>query len=80
MSEIKWELVVVEKGTAPYLAHLGEMRLFVQPIYGDGWWYKNIIQHPDWILTFSRRYRNLDEAKAAIESIALKIGVDDAQS
>lgn len=83
MSDLQWEEQFVSAGCAPHIATLGSMKLFVQPIYADGFKFKGIIQHPDWTMTLSARWKELDKAKEIVERMSRKLlklfyGDDDA--
>jgi hypothetical protein len=73
MSDLKWEEQFVNAGCAPHIAVLEPMKLFVQPIYADGFKYKGIIQHPDWTMTLNKRWADLNKAKDAVEHMANKL-------
>lgn len=55
---------------APYLYrdprdHFPGMQLFVQPMQGDGLWYKVIIQHDQFTLVLKKHFRSLNDAQLA---------------
>ena len=52
---------------SPHMARHAGMALFVQPMYGDGIYYRVIIQHNYWTMTLRKRYNDIESAQLACE-------------
>lgn len=55
---------------APHMAKHAGMALFIQPMYGDGIYYRVIIQHNDWTMTLKKQYKDIESAQLACEFFA----------
>ena len=60
-----WVKQKTNQGHSPWVAELenGELKLFVQPWYGDGVNYKGVIKTPEWTVTLHERFKTLKRAK-----------------
>lgn len=59
--------------SAPWEAEIGDMKLFCQPYYGDGVYYRGIIKHQRWTLTLSENFRTVEVCQRVTEKTAEKL-------
>jgi len=65
--------------SAPYIFNNPEnylsdnLQLFVQPMCGDGIWFKAIIQHPKFTMVLKEQFRDLEKAQNECLEFAVRI-------
>jgi hypothetical protein len=69
----EWKEVSCSLGRAPWIADKYDLSLSVQPYYGDGIWWKVIVQHSEWTFTLKAHFTSMKSAMLAAENWAEKL-------